>query len=342
MHAQEVLNATNGQSEYKHTNGEISIVRVDMAGMGTKRVRIANLPPETKEEKLRAVLSQYGDIKDIQKEKWRKAYRYVVDNGIRIVTIILKKHIPSGLVKAGHRVLATYEGQPETCYGCGEAGHVYVVCPHRRRVEQPPQHEPTTWATIAANLPQKQRAVDKEKNIVHNYQSDHNEFREEELINKGIHKDDDTTHCNKTTTEQQNDTGHVPTKNQCKINKIPETTTLVKQKESDPMELSDEDVAGTTTSTTRKDDIQPTDNGKHDRTLRTENQMSRKDEEETYTVILEKTHIQTGQLATTDNPQISPIRLKKLKLDTKEERRQERTRSRTHSTARGKSDSQQE
>jgi hypothetical protein len=39
--------------------------------------------------------------------------------------------------------------------------------------------------------------------------------------------------------------------------------------------------------------------------------MSGRDEEEAYTVILEKTHIQAGQLATTDNPQISPIRLKK-------------------------------
>jgi hypothetical protein len=60
-----------------------------MAGMGTKRVRIANLPPETKEEKIRAALSQYGDIRDIQKEKWAKACRYVVDNGIRIVTITI-------------------------------------------------------------------------------------------------------------------------------------------------------------------------------------------------------------------------------------------------------------
>jgi len=62
MYAQETLNATNGQVEYKHTNGEMSIVRVDMAGMGIKRLRVANLPPETKEEKIRAALSQYGDI----------------------------------------------------------------------------------------------------------------------------------------------------------------------------------------------------------------------------------------------------------------------------------------
>jgi hypothetical protein len=163
IYAQEVLNTTNGQVEYKHTNGEISIVHVDMAGMGTKRVRIANLPPETKEEKIRAALSQYGDIRDIQKEKWAKAYRYVLDNGIRIVTITLKKHIPSRLVIVEHGVLAAYEGQSETCYGCGETGHVYIVCPHHRTVERTSNHEPTSWATIAAKPPQTQRTKKKIK-----------------------------------------------------------------------------------------------------------------------------------------------------------------------------------
>jgi hypothetical protein len=77
------------------------------------------------------------------------------------------------------------------------------------------------------------------------------------------------------------------------------------------MELSDEGVDGTTISTANKDDIQLTEDGKYDRTMSLENQISERDEEEAYMVILEKTHVQAGQLATTDNPQISPIRLKK-------------------------------
>ena len=46
QYVQEVLYTTKGQSEYKHSNPAISPVRIEMAGMGTKRVRIANLPPE--------------------------------------------------------------------------------------------------------------------------------------------------------------------------------------------------------------------------------------------------------------------------------------------------------
>jgi hypothetical protein len=45
-YVQDILQETKGQSEYKHTKGEIASVRIEVAGMGTKRVRIANLPPE--------------------------------------------------------------------------------------------------------------------------------------------------------------------------------------------------------------------------------------------------------------------------------------------------------
>jgi len=44
QYVQEVLQKTKCQSEYKHSNGEISSVRIEMAGMGTKWARVANLP----------------------------------------------------------------------------------------------------------------------------------------------------------------------------------------------------------------------------------------------------------------------------------------------------------
>jgi hypothetical protein len=42
--AQEVLQRNKGLTEYKLSGGVISKVRTEVAGMGNKRVRIANLP----------------------------------------------------------------------------------------------------------------------------------------------------------------------------------------------------------------------------------------------------------------------------------------------------------
>jgi len=41
---EDVFHITGGQIEYRHTNGEISIVRIGTPGMGKRRLRIANLP----------------------------------------------------------------------------------------------------------------------------------------------------------------------------------------------------------------------------------------------------------------------------------------------------------
>jgi hypothetical protein len=99
---QSTLQNIQGQQEYKHDNGEISIVKVELAGMGVRRVRVAGLPPEVKEPVLRDAMSKYGDVKDIQEEQWPNQYRYKVSNGVKIVELNLKKHVPSHVFIAGH------------------------------------------------------------------------------------------------------------------------------------------------------------------------------------------------------------------------------------------------
>ena len=128
-----LLRDTAGQAEYKYPTGELSKVNITLAGLGTKRIRVANLPPEVPNDTLRAALAPYGKIMEIRNEQWSKIYRYPVDNGVRQVTMVLSRHAPSHLTVANQRVLLSYEGQPPTCYGCGESGHMYQGCPARHK-----------------------------------------------------------------------------------------------------------------------------------------------------------------------------------------------------------------
>ena len=147
----QLLQTTTGQLKYKHPNGEVSNVKIEKAGTRTTRVRLANLPPEIGESIVRNALSKYGEVQEISHENWTNTYRYPVANGIRVINMKLKMHIPSNMMMAGHRVLITYEGQPITCFGCGAVDHLYIVCPNRRKqTEKAATTKNRSWANIAA------------------------------------------------------------------------------------------------------------------------------------------------------------------------------------------------
>jgi hypothetical protein len=130
---QQVLTDTEGKAEFKHDNGEISKVTIEPAGMGMRKTCIANLPPEVNDRTIKNMLVRYGEIKEITEETSTRNYRYKIYNGIPIVTINLKEHIPSHMKLANNRVLISYEGQPQTCYGCNTVGHRIQECPMRKK-----------------------------------------------------------------------------------------------------------------------------------------------------------------------------------------------------------------
>ena len=70
-----------------------------MTGMGTKRVRIANLRPEVKEHTIRTALTPFGTVVAVIEEMWPKIYN--VPNGVRQITITLTQHIPHPTINGG-------------------------------------------------------------------------------------------------------------------------------------------------------------------------------------------------------------------------------------------------
>jgi hypothetical protein len=126
-------------------------VRLSATGMGFRRIRVANLPPEEHADVLRTALAPYGTVIDVVEEAWTRAYRYVVGSGVRYVTMTLTKHVPSYLIIQGTRVLLTYDGQPLTCYNCGDVGKRYNACQHRRSMRRDRGADaPTTYASVTS------------------------------------------------------------------------------------------------------------------------------------------------------------------------------------------------
>jgi hypothetical protein len=144
----DILQSLQGGATIRHSNGEITSVRIEAAGLGIKKVRLANLPPEIADRVIKTVLEKYGEVKDTMAETWGRAYRYPVNNGMRAATMALVTHIPSHLIVEGHRSLVSYDGQPTTCYGCNAVGHMYMECPKRKRLTGQGVGQRRTWADV--------------------------------------------------------------------------------------------------------------------------------------------------------------------------------------------------
>lgn len=96
-----------------------------------KYVRVLNLPPEFKNEQIKAFLSKYGVVESVQDEKITSACKYFpgIKTGVRIVNMVVKQNIPSSVEINGAKTLITYSGQVRTCVLCHSTEHFRNDCP---------------------------------------------------------------------------------------------------------------------------------------------------------------------------------------------------------------------
>ena len=49
--------------------------QIETAGLGTRRFRTANLPPEMSEEVNRTTMDRSGEVKNVQAENWSRTFK---------------------------------------------------------------------------------------------------------------------------------------------------------------------------------------------------------------------------------------------------------------------------
>ena len=331
-HATDIIQASNGQLEYRHVTGEISIVKLEMAGNGAKRIRIANLPPETSDRTIKTALAPYGEIESIQDEVWSKAYRYTVKTGVKIAMTKLKAHLPSQIVIGGQRALISYEGQPVTCYICGEQGHIQQQCTKRRKDNKDTERTQTpSWARILQQGPKNRE--DTEQNRDRSHQTESTMEQQEQRQNKTeIEGPPKVTHAQDTRNGKQQQHGALP-------------DTQFASDVTPQAHNTDATENTSNTSTETEDGTKYTDKqGTQD----WYQQMRQEEEEEEQHMIVEdnmtgndvtkeqapdrENRKATGESRSEMKEENNTSKPKKLKLGTGNERRTERQRSRTRQT----------
>lgn len=116
---------------FRYSNGERVEVKMTVAGCCTKYVRIFDLPPEVPDSEIAAVLSRYGGVKRMIREKFPADLGLNLFTGVRGVYLDIKKVIPASLYFLNRKGRIYYEGLKQKCFLCKEEGHLKVECPLR-------------------------------------------------------------------------------------------------------------------------------------------------------------------------------------------------------------------
>lgn len=119
---------------FVYDNGETTQVSFATARGDFRYVRLFGLPVEVDEKHVATVLSKYGKIHHMNRERYGPDTGYPILNGVRGAHMEISTAIPPQLHVQHFQVRVFYEGMQNKCFACGSPDHVKANCPKRSSV----------------------------------------------------------------------------------------------------------------------------------------------------------------------------------------------------------------
>ena len=143
------------QVKFDYDDGTSMEVQVQAAAGTFKYVRIFGLPPEVDDRHIVTVMSKYGAIQQLVRERYPVETGFPIWNGVRGLHIELVAEIPAQLTIQHCKARIYYDGLQNKCFGCGALDHLKAACPKRNSVNNRLAAAATpadgTFASIVAN-----------------------------------------------------------------------------------------------------------------------------------------------------------------------------------------------
>lgn len=144
-----VLGKLGTSVAFQYADGRHVQVSVTTANGMFRYVRIFGLPPEVKDEQIATVLSKYGTIHQLVRERYPAETGFPIWNGIRGAHMELVSEIPAQLHIQHIRTRIFYEGMQNKCFVCGALDHLKANCPKRQSVNTRLQQQNSGPVTVS-------------------------------------------------------------------------------------------------------------------------------------------------------------------------------------------------
>lgn len=122
--------------EFRYNKYQCANIKLSMANAIMRYIRLFNLPPEVDDMEIQKVISKYGKVIRLVREKYAEETGFPIWTSVRGVYVELKDdvEIPGTMIIRNLRARVFYEGLVNKCYQCGSADHMKAECPQRKTV----------------------------------------------------------------------------------------------------------------------------------------------------------------------------------------------------------------